>query len=126
MIFWGNIMNLVGLASGFILLPFISTVGPLVLVAPGTLMGVANGIILPNSIAGAVSIRPQAAGTASGITGFTQMAFGAMTTQLVGHIVVGSTSVLPALLTMLVTATLCLVVYVILLPPKTWSGLLGR
>ncbi len=33
---------------------------------PGTLMGLANGIILPNSIAGAVSVRPQAAGTASG------------------------------------------------------------
>ena len=33
-------------------------------------------------MAGAVSVRPQAAGTASGITGFTQMAIGAGAVQL--------------------------------------------
>ena len=126
MIFWGNVVNIVGMATGFLLLPFVSSVGPLVLVVPGTLMGVANGIILPNSIAGAVSIRPQAAGTASGIVGFSQMTFGAMTTQFAGHLIVGSTSVLPALICMLATAVLCFVVYVALLPPKNWSMLVGR
>ena len=126
MIFWGNVVNIVGMATGFLLLPFVSSVGPLVLVVPGTLMGVANGIILPNSIAGAVSIRPQAAGTASGIVGFSQMTFGAMTTQFAGHLIVGSTSVLPALICMLATAVLCLVVYIALLPPRRWSTLVGR
>lgn len=126
MIFWGNIMNLAGMASGFLLFPFVSAVGPLVLVLPGTLMGIGNGVILPNSIAGAVSIRPQAAGTASGILGCTQMTFGAMTTQFAGHVVVGATSVLPALLSMLATSVGCLLVFILLLPPKQWATLFRR
>jgi DHA1 family bicyclomycin/chloramphenicol resistance-like MFS transporter len=126
MIFWGNVMNLAGIASGFALLPFVSTVGPLVIVLPGTLMGLANGIILPNSIAGAVSVRPQAAGTASGMTGFTQMLFGAAMTHFTGHIIVNANSVTPALLCMLATAIACLVVYVVLLPPRQWSALVGK
>jgi DHA1 family bicyclomycin/chloramphenicol resistance-like MFS transporter len=126
MIFWGNIMNLVGIASGFILLPFVESVGPLVLVAPGTLMGLANGIVLPNAIAGAVSIRPQVAGTASGVTGFTQMSLGAVTTQVAGHLVANASGPTPALMCMLVTAVLCFVVYVTLLPPRRWSSLFGK
>jgi MFS transporter, DHA1 family, multidrug resistance protein len=126
MIFWGNIMNLVGIASGFMLLPFVDTVGPLVLVAPGTLMGLANGIVLPNSIAGAVSIRPQVAGTASGVTGFTQMSLGALTTQIAGHLVASASGPTPALMCMLATAVLCIAVYIALLPPKRWSTLFGR
>jgi DHA1 family bicyclomycin/chloramphenicol resistance-like MFS transporter len=126
MIFWGNIANLAGIAVGFVLLPFVDVVGPLVIVAPGTLMGLANGIILPNSIAGAVSVRPQAAGTASGMTGFTQMSLGAMTTQYAGHLIAGAASVTPALVAMLATAVACFVVYLVLLRPRKWSSLLGR
>ncbi len=49
-----------------------------------TLMGFGNGLLLPTAIAGAVSIRPQVAGTASGLTGFIQMAIGAAAAQLAG------------------------------------------
>ena len=50
---------------------------------PQIVVGFGNGLLLPTSIAGAVSIRPQVAGTASGMTGFAQMATGAAATQLV-------------------------------------------
>jgi MFS transporter, DHA1 family, multidrug resistance protein len=73
-----------------------------------------------------VSVRPQAAGTASGMTGFTQMLFGALTTQFTGHIIASAISVTPALICMLVTAVLCMVVYIVLLQPKQWSTLVGR
>jgi DHA1 family bicyclomycin/chloramphenicol resistance-like MFS transporter len=126
MIFWGNVVNLVSGAAGFLLLPFVDTLGPLVIVAPATLMGAANGIILPNSIAGAVSIRPQAAGTASGLTGCAQMTFGALTTQFAGQIIAGTHSVAPALIAMFATAVACITVYVFLLPPRKWSMLFGR
>ena len=53
---------------------------------PQMIIGFGNGLLLPNAIAGAVSVRPQAAGTASGITGFMQMAIGAVAAQLIGHI----------------------------------------
>lgn len=41
----------------------------------------ANAFVMSNATAGAISIRPQAAGTASGLMGFTQMGFGALCSQ---------------------------------------------
>jgi DHA1 family bicyclomycin/chloramphenicol resistance-like MFS transporter len=41
----------------------------------------ANAFVMSNSAAGAISIRPQAAGTASGVMGFLQMGFGALCSQ---------------------------------------------
>jgi len=61
-----------------------------------------NGLLLPTAIAGAVSIRSQVAGTASGITGFTQMAIGAIAVQIVSHAIAGASSPLPMLLLLLV------------------------
>jgi MFS transporter, DHA1 family, multidrug resistance protein len=40
-----------------------------------------NASVMANAAAGAISIRPQAAGTASGLMGFTQMGFGALCSQ---------------------------------------------
>ena len=54
---------------------------------PQIIVGFGNGLLLPTSIAGAVSIRPQVAGTASGMTGFIQMAIGAVAAQLSGHVI---------------------------------------
>jgi DHA1 family bicyclomycin/chloramphenicol resistance-like MFS transporter len=56
--------------------------GPIIIFVPQAIIGFGNGLMLPNAIAAAVSIRPRAAGTASGITGFTQMALGAASTQV--------------------------------------------
>jgi len=41
-----------------------------------------NAFVISNSMAGAISIRPQAAGTASGVLGFLQMSIGALSSQL--------------------------------------------
>ncbi len=57
--------------------------GPATIFLPQLVISYGNGLLLPNAIAGAVSVRPQAAGTASGMTGFAQMATGAAATQLV-------------------------------------------
>jgi len=40
-----------------------------------------NAFVMANSTAGAISIRPQAAGTASGVMGFLQMGFGSLCSQ---------------------------------------------
>lgn len=55
---------------------------------PQMFVSVGNGLLLPNSIAAAISVRPQAAGAASGITGFLQMAFGAALAQGISTILV--------------------------------------
>jgi len=78
--------------------------GPAVIMAPQMIIGFASGFMLPNSIAGAVSVRPQAAGAASGLMGFMQMGLGAATAQLVGYLLDGAKTGLPLALIVL---TLC-------------------
>jgi DHA1 family bicyclomycin/chloramphenicol resistance-like MFS transporter len=68
---------------------------------PQVIIGFGNGLLLPTAIAGAVSIRPQVAGTASGMTGFIQMAIGAGAAQLSGHVIAGASNAMPMLLLML-------------------------
>jgi MFS transporter, DHA1 family, multidrug resistance protein len=71
------------------------------LFVPHVLIGIGNGLLLPTSVAGAVSIRPQVAGTASGMTGFIQMAIGAAAAQISGHLIGSATTATPMLLLML-------------------------
>ncbi len=51
---------------------------------PGAGMAFANGLIMPNAQAAAVSINPRIAGAASGLMGFLQMSTGALFAQLAG------------------------------------------
>lgn len=51
---------------------------------PGTGMAFANGLIMPNAQAAAVSINPRIAGSASGLMSFLQMSTGAAFAQVVG------------------------------------------
>jgi DHA1 family bicyclomycin/chloramphenicol resistance-like MFS transporter len=68
---------------------------------PQIVIGFGNGLLLPTSVAGAVSIRPQVAGTASGATGFIQMSVGAVAAQLGGYVVAQAAGATPMLLLML-------------------------
>jgi MFS transporter, DHA1 family, multidrug resistance protein len=68
---------------------------------PQILIGFGNGLLLPTAIAGAVSIRPQVAGTASGVTGFIQMAIGAAAAQLSGHVSAHASGAMPMIWLML-------------------------
>ena len=76
---------------------------------------IGNGIVLPNAIAGLVSVRPQASGTASGIAGFVQMAIGAGIAQFTGWVLIGAATALPMTLTMVVGALVGIVAYYALL-----------
>jgi DHA1 family bicyclomycin/chloramphenicol resistance-like MFS transporter len=111
MLWWGAVVELIGAILGVAVIPWINADGPLVLVAASTIMGVGNGIMLPNTIAGAVSIRPQAAGTASGTLGFIQMSFGALTAQLAGYLVSSAFSATPMLLHMLFMGVGCVLIF---------------
>jgi DHA1 family bicyclomycin/chloramphenicol resistance-like MFS transporter len=59
-------------------------VHPLALFAPMFLMGAGNGLVLPSGIAGAVSVKPELAGAAAGLSGSLQIGFGAMVAPVVG------------------------------------------
>lgn len=75
------------------------------LFGPATLMAFGNGIAQANAMAGAVSVRPQAAGAASGLAGAIQMAAGAAATVAVAALETGSGLATAAL--MLGAASLC-------------------
>ncbi len=75
--------------------------GPWTIFIPQLLISFGNGIFMPNCVAGAVSVRPQAAGTASGITGFTQMATGAVVAQAMSHVVATASTAIPLAIAML-------------------------
>ena len=64
-----------------------------------------NGLLLPGAIAGATSVRPQAAGTAAGIIGCTQMTWGGAR-SVRGRLLGDATSALPmaVLMALLVVA----------------------
>lgn len=51
---------------------------------------IGNGMTQPNAIAGALSVRPQLAGTASALVGAMQMGFGALMTFVVGLVEFGT------------------------------------
>ena len=57
---------------------------PAALFAPMTFVGVGNGLVIPSGVAGAVSIKPNVAGAAAGLSGSFQIGFGALVAPVVG------------------------------------------
>jgi DHA1 family bicyclomycin/chloramphenicol resistance-like MFS transporter len=101
MVLAGIFVTVIGALIPVVLCLIDRNMGPVAVFLPQTMISYGNGLLLPTAIAGAVSIRPQVAGTASGITGFTQMAIGAVAVQIVSHAIAGASSPLPMLLLML-------------------------
>jgi DHA1 family bicyclomycin/chloramphenicol resistance-like MFS transporter len=101
MVLAGIIVTVIGALIPVVLCFIDRNIGAVAVFLPQTLISYGNGLLLPTAIAGAVSIRPQVAGTASGITGFTQMAIGAVAVQIVSHAIADASSPLPMLLLML-------------------------
>lgn len=102
MIFWGFVVQAIGLVIGILMAMFMHDLGPIVLFLPQAISAFGNGLILPPAIAGAISVRPQASGTSAGIAGFLQMGIGAIVVQITGYVVAVSTSAVPLAVTMAV------------------------
>jgi DHA1 family bicyclomycin/chloramphenicol resistance-like MFS transporter len=107
----GVAVTVFGAAIGIVWVLLAPRSGPEVIMVPQMIIGFASGFMLPNAIAGAVSVRPQAAGAASGIMGFMQMGLGAATSQLIGHLLEGSPTALPLALIVLVLCACGLVAF---------------
>jgi MFS transporter, DHA1 family, multidrug resistance protein len=101
LIWWGVVLTIVGCLINVLVYVAIPGWDMATIFLPQIMIGFGNGLLLPTSVAGAVSIRPQVAGTASGMTGFIQMAIGAAAAQLGGHIVAHASNALPLMLLML-------------------------
>jgi DHA1 family bicyclomycin/chloramphenicol resistance-like MFS transporter len=104
MIVAGVVFEVVGTAITTLLIAIAWEAGPAIIFLPQLIISFGNGVLLPNAIAGAVSVRPQAAGTASGLTGFVQMALGAGSTQIVSIVLIGAADAMPMAWMMVVWA----------------------
>ncbi len=70
-----------------------------------TFVGLGNGLVIPNATAGMLSVRPQLAGSASGLGGAIMIGGGAALSMLAGAALSEQTGALPLLVIMLATST---------------------
>ncbi|MRU14277.1 multidrug effflux MFS transporter [Roseovarius sp. A21] len=103
MVLWGTLANASGI--GLNLLLFYAGLGtPLTFFGLMTMMGLGNGMLIPNATAGALSVRPHLAGTASGLSGAMMIGGGAALSALAGALLGPETGAFPLLWIMLCTA----------------------
>ena len=110
-------LQIVGAVISIVLSTLFPLGGPETVFPAQVLLSCGNGIFLPNAIAGAISVRPQAAGTASGLTGFAQMGVGALAAQAMSTVIAHSSTAQPLGWTMLALAVIAMVLFVTLVQP---------
>ncbi|MBS8228075.1 multidrug effflux MFS transporter [Vannielia litorea] len=104
MVLWGTILTVVGLALH--LAAFLAGLrDPFLFFAMFTFVGLGNGLVMPNGAAGLVSVRPDLAGSASGLGGAIQIAGGASLSALAAALLGEGSTPLPLLVLMVSTAT---------------------
>ena len=92
--------------------------------APAWLFGtqmivmVGNAFVMANSAAGAISIRPEAAGTASGAMGFLQQGIGALMSQFGAFLGGHSATTLPLTSAVLAISLLCACMMIFVVPRR--------
>ncbi|MCO6381239.1 Bcr/CflA family efflux MFS transporter [Oceanicola sp. 502str15] len=103
LIFWGCVLTV----AGIVLHLAIYLAGlrePFLFFALFTFVGLGNGLVMPNGVAGLVSVRPDLAGSASGLGGSIQIAGGAALSALSAALLGPGSTPVPLLLLMLATA----------------------
>lgn len=101
---WGSIIMVTAATVQFAIAALGYMTHPALLFLPQAVVGFANGLQLPGAVAGAVSVNPQAAGSASGLTGFCQMGLGAIAAQIAGMGVAATLSPVPMVTLVLIGA----------------------
>ncbi len=103
MVKWGCYINFLGIALSLLL--FAVGLGSAEsFFGLMTLVGLGNGMSIPNATSGALSVRPHLAGTASGLSGAIMLGGGAGLSALAGALLSPETGAYPLLGLMLVTA----------------------
>jgi DHA1 family bicyclomycin/chloramphenicol resistance-like MFS transporter len=79
----------------------------------------ANAFVMSNSAAGAISVRPEAAGTASGAMGFLQMGLGSLVSQFGAYLGGHFTTPVPLNIAIVILSIACASTMVFLIPRGT-------
>ena len=103
MILFGAITCTVGLSLA-LLADLSGLVRPLIFFGAIAMMGLGNGMVLPNATSGMMSVRPELAGTASGLGGALAVGGGAALSALAGTLLQPGSGATPLLVIMAVSA----------------------
>ena len=79
----------------------------------------ANAFVMSNSSAGAISVRPEAAGTASGAMGFLQMGVGSLLSQFGAYLGGHFTTALPLTAAIFALSIACASTMIFIVPRQT-------
>jgi DHA1 family bicyclomycin/chloramphenicol resistance-like MFS transporter len=101
----GTVVASLGLGVS-LFLSLLGVLHPLVFFGFCTFLGLGNGMMLPSATAGLLSVRPQLAGTASGLGGAIMIGGGAAMAALAGAMLTVETGALPLQVMMFVTSVL--------------------
>ncbi|MBX9649401.1 MAG: multidrug effflux MFS transporter [Xanthobacteraceae bacterium] len=108
----GSLLNLIWSLSGI-------NQAPSVLFGTQMIVMVANAFVMSNSVAGAISVRPEAAGTASGAMGFLQMGIGALVSQFGAYLGGHSATTLPLTAAIFAISIACASTMFFIVPRRT-------
>ena len=105
MVLWGSILSTAGLTLALLL--FLAGLGNAYLFFAFMItVGLGNGFVMPNAMAGQMSVRPHLAGTASGLGGAIMIGGGAALSALAGFILTQFGGAEPLIVIMLITSAL--------------------
>lgn len=107
LILWGTLVTTAGMVAS-LLLGFAGFHAPVLFFSLVTTLGLGNGMVIPNGTAGMLSVRPQLAGTASGLGGFIMIGGGAALSVLAGHALEGAATPMPLQWLMAISSSLSL------------------
>lgn len=107
----GSLLNLVWSLTGV-------NQAPLWLFGTQMIVMVANAFTMANSAAGAISIRPEAAGTASGAMGFLQQGIGALISQFGAYLGGHSATTLPLTAAIFAISVACACTMIFIVPRR--------
>jgi len=108
MILYGTIITFAGLGAS-VAITAAGFGSPWVFFGFCSFVGIGNGLVMPNASAGMLSVRPELAGTASGLGSAILIGGGAALSVLAGVLLLMGTTSLPLQLLMLVTSGLSLI-----------------
>lgn len=102
MMLYGSLIALMGTLLSLTLMGLLQP-RAIYLFGPMMLVGFGNGMMLPNANAGAISVRPDLAGSASGLTGALQIGIGALLATIAGTLISVENAALPLYIVMALT-----------------------
>lgn len=107
MMIGGRIVACIGLLAGLVLVTT-GSMNAALFFGSTIFVGIGNGLTMPSSNAGALSVRPQLAGSASGLSGALTVAGGAILTAITGAILTEANGSHALLAIMLVSSLIAL------------------